>query len=489
MAMNDNYIEKISLRALFVYICKQYKLLLITAIMGMICLSAANLIKGQNYSDTIKETDVISPEDLEQSRNDLDRVQQNLEDSKEKLQNQKILLQEYKNTLTEYEKNWNADIYMQTNADNRYGISTVYQISGKNEASVDQILNLINTAFNDMYDVIASKLTEDDLTSYNIQRLFKADVNLSQNQVTLTVSYETQSGLDQIKDLYHAWIEEKLKAYSTKYPDAELEITIKEENEYIYYDSDIFKEQRTADEKKITLQNNIANMSASVTSTQNEIVNLRTQIKELEETLKKAEQLGENTIVLSEEKIVSKTSIIIYLILGTVAGILFGVIFCAFCYMYGPKLRDTDDMRCRTGENVIGTLYSPVYSKHGQIFRWLDRWNGVYEITDMDAQMRRLAIDLSIQLRKRDLSDFVLTGTVDETIISEIGNKLSAYMEGFLIYTGANPVANIETAQKLLSANIVVTLEKIGESQVSEIQTLRDYLKACHVQVLGGITI
>ena len=82
MAMNDNYIEKISLRALFVYICKQYKLLLITAIMGMICLSAANLIKGQNYSDTIKETDVISPEDLEQSRNDLDRVQQNLEDSK-----------------------------------------------------------------------------------------------------------------------------------------------------------------------------------------------------------------------------------------------------------------------------------------------------------------------------------------------------------------------------------------------------------------------
>ena len=268
-----------------------------------------------------------------------------------------------------------------------------------------------------MYDDIASKLTEDDLTSYNIQRLFKADVNLSQNQVTLMVSYETQSGLDQIKDLYHAWIEEKLKAYSTKYPDAELEITIKEENEYIYYDSDIFKEQRTADEKKITLQNNIANMSASVTSTQNEIVNLRTQIKELEETLKKAEQLGENTIVLSEEKIVSKTSIIIYLILGTVAGILFGVIFCAFCYMYGPKLRDTDDMRCRTGENVIGTLYSPVYSKHGQIFRWLDRWNGVYEITDMDAQMRRLAIDLSIQLRKRDLSDFVLTGTVDETII------------------------------------------------------------------------
>lgn len=489
MVTNDEYVERFTLKSLFVYICKQYKLLFWAMVLGMICLSALNLIKGRNYSDTVKETDVISPEELEQCRSNLALVQQNLEDSKEKLVNQRTLLQEYEENLSEYEKNWNADIYMQTNADNRYGISTVYQISGKDEMSIDQIINLINSAFNELYDDIASKLTETKLTSYNVQRLFKATVNLSQNQIALTVSFDTHTGRDEIKSLYHAWMTEKQMEYGAKYPDAELEITIKEENEYIYYDSDIFNEQRTASEKRTSLQNNITNMSVAITNTQNEISNLKAQIQELENTFKEKEQLGNNTIVLTEEKLISKTSIIIYLLLGAVVGIFFSVIFCTFRYMYGAKLRDTDDMKCRTGENVIGTLYSPVYSKHGQIFRWLDRWNGVYEIIDMDAQVKRLSTDIAIQLHRQSLSNFVLTGTGDEALISEIGNKLSAYMDGISIYTGANPVDHVETALKLLSTDTVITVEKIGESRVCEIQKLRDYLKTCHIQVLGGITV
>lgn len=489
MTINDNYTEKFSIKSLFVYICKQYKLLFLAAIVGMVCLSALNLIKGQNYSDTVKETDVISPEELAQSREELAQAQRNLDASIEKLENQKALLQEYKDNLSEYEANWKADIYMQTSADNRYGVSAVYQLSGKDETSVDQTLNLINAAFNQLYDDIASKLTDANLTSYNVQRLFKAAVNLSQNQVALTVSFESQGGRDQIKELYHTWMNEKLQEYGAQYADAELELTLKEENEYIYYDTDIFAEQRSAADKKTSLQNNITNTSAAITSTQNEITNFEIRIEELKETLKKNEQLGSNTVVLSEDKLISKTSIIIYLILGVLAGIFFGVILCAFRYMYGTKLRDTDDMRCRTGENIIGTLYSPVYTKNSRLFRLLDRWNGVYEITDMDEQLKRLAMDIRIRLHKQHLSNFVLTGTAEETVIMDIRNQLSEYMEGISIYAGANPADHIETAQKLLSADVVVTVEKIGESRVSEIQKLRDYLNACHIQVLGGITV
>ena len=280
----------------------------------------------------------------------------------------------------------------------------------------------------------------------------------------------------------------KVKEYQAKYPDDLLESMIVEENEYVYYDADIFDAQRTASDKKISIQNNINSVSTAIIATQNEITNTEAQIKELARIIDENEKLWSNTIVLSEEKIISKTSIIIYLILGGVIGSALGIIYCCFRYMYGKVLKDTDDMRYRTGEKVIGTLYSPVYSKKDWIQRELDRWNGVCEIIDMDEQIKRLAVDLSIQLQKMKQTSLVLTGTIDANVIEELGKKLSVLMKDFSVYSGGNPLHHISTAQKLIETDAVVTVEKVGVSQTSEIRKLRDYLNHCHIHVLGGIT-
>lgn len=485
----DNYIEKFSLKSMMIYICKQYKKLFLAVIAGMVCLSVLNIVKGKNYSDDVTETDVISEEELEKSRESLEEAESRLEAAEIKLENQEVLLAEHKDSLSEYETQWKADIYTQTSADNRCGVSTIYQFSGQVELAVDQTLNAIKAALNNMYDEIAEKSADQELTSYNVQRLFAVDVNLNQNQISIKTSYETQDGLEQLKDLYHAWMDTKFAEHRIKYPEAALEMVITEENEYVYYDVDIFNTQRTSSDKKIAIQNNINSVSASIVTSQNEIRDIKYQIDELTRIIKENEKLWNNTIALPEEKLVSKTSIIIYLILGAVVGMVFGMIFYAFRYMYGSVLRDTDDMEYRTGENIIGTLYSPTYSGKGQILRKLDEWNGVYEITDMDKQIRRLAVDISIQLQRLHQTDFVLTGTIDETMIKEIGNKLSALMKDVSVYSGGNPLCHIETAKRLAEVDTVIMIEKIGVSRTAELRKLRDYLNNCHVHVLGGITI
>lgn len=489
MNNKENCAEKFSVKSLVVYVCKQYKLLWLAAVLGMVALSALNVIKGQNYSEAVTETDVISAEDLEKSKTNLTVAENSLEASKTKLENQKKLLSEYEDSLTESEEQWKEDIYMSTSADNRCGISTLYQLRGQEELSIDQVLNAFNASFNNMYDDIASQAEGLELTSFNVQRLFTVGVNLSQNQISIRASFETQEGLNQIKDLYHTWMDQRLKEYQVQYPDAAFELIISEENEYVYYDTDIFTAQRNVSDKRVVLQNNITSMSTAIAATQNEIINTETQIKDLTKVIEENEKLWDNTVVLSGKKLVSKTSIIIYLVLGAVVGIIFGIIVCSFRYMYGKTLRDVDDMRCRTGEAVIGTLYSPVYSKKNRIFRKLDRWNGVYEITDMEEQTKRLAVDLSIQLRMLHQTDVTLTGTADPEVIEEVGNKLSVLMEGCSVSIGANPVYNLETVKKMMASGAVVTVEKIGVSKVVEIQRLRDYLRNCRVRVLGGITV
>ena len=96
-----------------------------------------------------------------------------------------------------------------------------------------------------------------------------------------------------------------------------------EENRYNYYDSDIFSQQAAAVDKDISLKNSIISTKNAIASTKNEIVTNKTKVADAKAKLKKTEKLWNNTIEISEEsgKTISKSSVIIYLILGAVLGI------------------------------------------------------------------------------------------------------------------------------------------------------------------------
>lgn len=489
MDARDRYMENFSLRSLFVYVARQYRWIFLAAFVGMLGLSVLNVLKGHNYSDEVKETDVISEEDLEASRQELAIAQNNLENAKVRLESQKTLLKSYEDTLAEYEAKWAEDIYIQTTAENRYGISTVFQLKGLEEGAVDQTLNAIKAALNSMYDQIANAGGM-GLTSFNVQRLFAVEVNLNQNQVSVKTSFDTQEGLQTIKGLYHGWMETKLAEYQLQYPTSGLEMSVLEENEYVYYDTDIFNEQRTAADKKTSVEGSIASTNNAITTAQNDIIMNQEKIRELEGALKESEKLWENTIVLAEDHMVSKSSILIYLVLGAVVGAVLGVVYFSFCYMYGGKLHDGDDLQCCIGEKTIGSLYTPEYRPgKDKILRKLDRWGGVTEITDMEAQAERLALDIRLQLQRRHIESVVLTGTAEGRIIAETGEKLAALMKDCSVYVGENPIDHMDTAEQLVSADAVVLIEKVGESRVAEIRKLREYLQSCDIQILGGITV
>lgn len=58
-----------------------------------------------------------------------------------------------------------------------------------------------------MYAEVAEKMTAEDMTTYNMERLFSTDVNLTQNQAVIKVSSETEEELGEIITLYHVWME------------------------------------------------------------------------------------------------------------------------------------------------------------------------------------------------------------------------------------------------------------------------------------------
>lgn len=482
--------ENISVKSMLLYMAKNCRYLILGAVIGMVALSGLNVVKGKNYSDKVVETDVISREDYEQAQNDLKSAQDSLEAAKQKLLIQQDLLKSYEDTLDDYNDKWEKDIYIQTNAADRYEVTTVYQYLGAGDTSIRQALNALKASMSSMYAEVAEEMTTEDRTTYNMERLFSTDVNMNQNQVTIKVSSETEAELNEIISLYHAWMERKLTEYQEAYPDAELSMKILDENKYSYYDSDIFAEQRSAADKKISLQNNIAVSKTSIASAQSDITDYKEKISVAKAELKKAEKLWNNTIEVSESsgKVISKTSILIYLILGAVVGIVVSGIILAAIYMYGRKLHDSEDLASRTGEKVIGTLYSPVYRGKARVMRKVDQWSGVQEITDMEQQYRRLATDIRLQMNHLKKERVILTGTVSLEDLLAVRSGLEKYLGEIEIAAGENPLYQVETAEQLSDTDMVVLLEKIGVSDVKEIRKLRDYLTACGIGILGGIT-
>lgn len=482
--------ENISVKSILLYMAKRYRYLCLGAVIGMVVLSALNVVKGKNYSDKVVETDVISREDYEQAQDDLRSAQDSLDATEQKLLSQQNLLKSYEETLEEYKNKWKNDIYIQTNAANRYAVTTVYQYLGSGDTSVRQALNALKASMSSMYAEVAEKMTAEDMTTYNMERLFSTDVNLTQNQAVIKVSSETEEELGEIITLYHVWMERKLAEYQEEYPDAELSMKILDEDKYQYYDSDIFSEQRSAADKEISLQNNIASTKNSIASAQKDINDYKGKISDAETELKKAEKLWNNTLEVSESsgKVISKTSILIYLILGAVVGIVVSGIVLAAIYMYGRKLHDSEDLESRTGGKVIGTLYSPVYRGKAKVMRKIDQWSGVQEITDMEQQYRRLATDIRLQMNHLQKKRVVLTGTVSLEDLLAVRSGLEKYLGEIEIMAGENPLYQVETAEQLSDADMVILLEKIGASDVKEIRKLRDYLTACGIGILGGIT-
>lgn len=205
--------ENISVKSILLYMAKRYRYLCLGAVIGMVVLSALNVVKGKNYSDKVVETDVISREDYEQAQDDLRSAQDSLDATEQKLLSQQNLLKSYEETLEEYKNKWENDIYIQTNAANRYAVTTVYQYLGSGDTSVRQALNALKASMSSMYAEVAEKMTAEDMTTYNMERLFSTDVNLTQNQAVIKVSSETEEELGEIITLYHVWMERKLAEY------------------------------------------------------------------------------------------------------------------------------------------------------------------------------------------------------------------------------------------------------------------------------------
>lgn len=491
---NQSSQETFKLKSLIAYIVRHIAIVIVSALVGVVLLSAWNVKKGRSLSESVKDKDTISLAELERSRSDLEVARNNYANSQTKLETQKTLVEEYKKNLEEFEGKYKEDIYI-VSSPQRNGVKTVYQFRANNEGAIDQTINGMKNAFEMLYDELASHMGG-EYTPYNMQRLFAVEFNTGTNQIIIKFSFDDAESVQKAVGFYHNWLDEKFKEYEALYPEAELTMEISDENFYEYYDNDIFNEQRNSDNNRISLQNNIQNATNAITSAQNEISSYSAKILELEEVVRKNEALRDNTVVISEDegKLISKSSVIIYTILGAVAGMIVSIIGLCYAFMYGRELRDAEDLEAKLGVPVLASFEEKKEKGLKAKFDlFVDRLFGLGSRLNKNDQLAMLQTELKLLSQKNGIKRLALVGTCDfsdqkmKAVVDACIDYLKAV--GIELTVAGDPLKESVAVSCLSEADGAIVMGQTGVSRSKDLRNLRSYLETRKVLLIGAVNL
>lgn len=267
----------------------------------------------------------------------------------------------------------------------------------------------------------------------------------------------------------------------------------------------------SADQKSViisqlaTLADDIASTNNQILSSVQQIRNAETEISNLETSIEnnieQTEQLREDNLELENviaeqeiemERLTQKIGLkpaFIFAILGGVVGfiIFYGIIFLQF--IFDKKLRTATELREHYTFPVLGEFYSAKAKKHKGFDQWIDQLMGDTQTLSEEQQVYEL-IGASIQASELTLpTSLLVTGTVDEEKLQEIGDGLSKLLPNdYTVEVAGNPIYNADLLINLKQYTILL-VEAKGVSKKQEIAKLVDVLQRNEINVVGSVVM
>ena len=158
-------------------------------------------------------------------------------------------------------------------------------------------------------------------------------------------------------------------------------------------------------------------------------------------------------------------------------------------FIFNKTLQTASELSERYTFPILGEFLSDKAKTHKKFGQWLDKLIGdvqtlpddqqVYEL--VAAGIRASVVELPVKL--------VITGTVEEIKLKEIGNTISKLLpEGYIVEIASNPVYNAKFLANLKQYEILL-VEAKGVSQKPEIAKLVDMLQRNEIKIVGSVII
>lgn len=247
--------------------------------------------------------------------------------------------------------------------------------------------------------------------------------------------------------------------------------------ESIVIDNNLSSQQSNYDDYIATIQTRIDNMISAFSTTQKSIYD-----SENSATVSNA-TIAEMPVTINKK----------YIVLGALVGIFIACCWITMGYIFGKKIRSSEELQDAYGMRVFGevTLTEEKKRLFGGIDRWIDRLQHKEKWTRAEQKDMILA-NLITTCRKESIDQVFVTTSlhqseqekaVTEAILEEVRKA------GIAVTFGENVARNARSLEQMSGIGRVIVIEHVGETEYTSLEKELDLCVQQKAEVLGAIAL
>ncbi len=504
---------ELSIKDMVYYILRRWRSVIACALIVAIIVGIYSYIPNKNVENKSGNDD----DKADYSSESMNKLATRLSDSE--LDEVLILLQtyfDYKKSQSVNQNYVNNSIYNRLDSLSfptyliSYAVSDYYGYDNEiqnNSTVMDNIVTIYEDALNgqDVVDEIRMAIgwsVEDVVDSYITELYSVSKVGLSMMQITIHAPTQDECAL--IAGVLKNKVDDAMASVKDAYSHSILKTS---EYYYEYHSQGLADIQKGKTDNIAAIEKSMLSIKSSMTKIQQALF---TKLLGVAEKYMDDSGIIDTESMLEGEGIVAESDYSdgldvarrinwIYIIIGVLFGILIAVIWHALAYVLSTKLRTKADISGAFGLSVLGELKSN-YSFNG-LFGGVDRFiEGVfwkeYSTQTPEEHAKMIASSVAISAWKNDYRNICLTSVNSDENSASWREKIVDAKCAIDSMTGntnfensSSPLSNLNSMNKLVSADAVVLVEKVGATKYEDLAKMLELSSNLGIKILGTVLV
>lgn len=452
---------------LFWKIIRKWRFLICMAVIFAVLVGAGKYLKDVK---NIKATSNQEVKTLEEMQNDLTdeevqqlarafNIQTRLQNKYEYIENSVLM---------------KLDAYNSQRAVLIYYVDTEYKVSLMEDFELDKSKDIINAYVvylkQNGFSESLEKLIDWKKDYEYLSELIAFDYNIEANSFNVYIYGETEEQRGQICEAIANILEDYSQSLQAKVDNHKLILVDK--FEVPRTDEELKEKQAKVTDEIEGLESKLDSLKVNLSSTQ-------LMILEGEEI---QQPMGTNAVLNVK-----------FIIMGAFLGIVLGAVWIVFKFTFNKKVQFVDELSNIFGIPLLGRVDISLKNKSSKIFGKFDSWleyleNG--EAYCKEVEMEYLKINIEAICESEKIQQLFVASTqkmipIHEVLITEMGIELGK--QGLELHYLDEVLQNCNSYEKLIKAQKIILLEKVGDSKFNSIEKELVLCKQHGIKVLGSV--
>lgn len=388
---------------------------------------------------------------------------------------------------------YNLDAYAVHSVTTQYYINTGYFTNANKDIAPDYGIDLVN-AYTSYISRKGVALDIADEIGWGLNEQYLSELILSSESGNYSFQIVVMADSQEKAEELATVVEQKIENYKSKLVKTigKHSLTVVDQYSGVGPNQELLSLQQSIMTSFITYRTQLVNLTATFSEAQKEVYKAQVDEKARVEEIEETEQVEEQAQVTNQKLSLGK-KVILYCILGFLAGGTVGVIIILLLYIFNSCIKTADELSKMFDVFLLGDFefFQERNGRWSRIDRWIDNKRNRQKLT-IEEQLEFAVVNIKILSKKYDVTHLLITSSYhmedrDMEYVKELKTRLEG--QGISIEIAGELPRNALARELAAEIGKIVLVEKTLESRYEIIEKCRDICDEQGCTILGAIAL